>query len=37
MSKHDLIEATVCFFAFGFLIFGFPWLAVWLLHITGGF
>lgn len=37
MSKSDWIEAAVCFLAFGFLIFGFPYLITFILHITGKF
>ena len=37
MSRHDLAEAAVCFISFGFLIFGFPYLITFLLHITGRF
>ena len=37
MSKHDFLEAAVCFTAFAILIFGFPWLIVAASHFAGNF
>lgn len=37
MSKHDFLEAAVCFTALAALIFGFPWLMVAVSHFAGNF
>lgn len=37
MSRHDLADALAIFLALGVLVFGFPWLVCFLLHVTGGF
>ena len=37
MSKHDFLDAAVIFTALAFLIFGFPWLCVWVAHVFDKF